>query len=159
MKSIHIQNICPNCLQWLVNNESQHTEQEKNKMNETLANWAKEKYYPLAPNFEGDFYESSFSHNHCDLCDCLPGERYEFNFIDKSKNNHKLNGFEFIPYEHEFRVFTLTKDSFSYPEKTWVATINDKQKRLRFCHGYFPDHKIGIKLKSYANKIGYSHNG
>jgi hypothetical protein len=80
-KEVYQQNICNNCLQMLVNGESDHTEEELSTMNKTLDNWAKDKYIPAGLS---DNLEPSFSWHKCDLCDGLAGDRYEFNFFDES---------------------------------------------------------------------------
>lgn len=82
MKTVYIQNICTNCLQWLVNNESDHTEEEKQTMFNTLDQWSKDKYIPAGLS---DNLEPSFSWHTCDICHALPGDRYEYNFFDESK--------------------------------------------------------------------------
>ena len=69
---------------------------------------------------------------------------------------HKLKNFDFVLTDCGIRVLTLTKDSFAYPEKTWVATVFDQSKRIGYSHGYYPKHPIGIKIRNYAKKIGYS---
>lgn len=76
------QQICDNCLQMLVNGESDHTDHELNKMNETLDNWQKDKYIPAGMS---DNMEPFFSWHHCDLCNSLAGNRYEYNFFDESE--------------------------------------------------------------------------
>jgi hypothetical protein len=79
------------------------------------------------------------------------------NVLVMNKITHKLNGFEFKESEHfnAHRVYTITEDSFTYPNETWVATVDDTNKAIVFCHGYFPNHPIGLKMKKYAEKIGY----
>ena len=86
MKNVYIQNICLNCLQLLVNGESDHTEEELNMFNTTLDKWQKDKYIPAGMNMaESENYEPFFSWSKCDLCDGLAGDRYEYNFFDESE--------------------------------------------------------------------------
>lgn len=80
MKNIYKQIICPNCLQLLVNGESNHTEKELTEINNTLDLWAKDKYYPIGM---ADTLTPYFSWSKCELCNGLAGDRYEYNFIDK----------------------------------------------------------------------------
>ena len=82
-KQVFQQEICSNCLQLLVNGESDHTETELNKFYETLDKWSTDKYVPAGLS---DNMESFFSWHKCDLCDSLPGDRYEYNFFDESNN-------------------------------------------------------------------------
>ena len=72
------QNICSDCLQLLVNNESEHSEEELNTFNKTLSDWNKTGYIPagLADNMEPFFSWSS-----CDVCNQIAGMRYEYNFF------------------------------------------------------------------------------
>jgi hypothetical protein len=78
---VYQQSICEDCLQELVNGESGHTDKEANKMNETLNRWFGENYEPAGMN---DDMESFFSWRRCDLCDQKAGNRYKYNFFDKS---------------------------------------------------------------------------
>ena len=80
-KEIYVQEICENCLQLLVNGESDHTPEELKTMEKTLQDWQKNSYIPagLADNME-----PYFSWQKCELCNSLPGTRYEYNFFDKS---------------------------------------------------------------------------
>jgi hypothetical protein len=75
---VYQQNICSNCLQMLVNGESDHTEEELTTMGNTLNEWSKTGYTPAGLS---DNMESSFSWHKCDLCNCLAGDRYEYNFF------------------------------------------------------------------------------
>lgn len=72
------QNICPDCLQLLVNGESNHTEEELKNFNSVLTEWAKTGYIPagLADNME-----PFFSWKTCDICGQIAGIRYEYNFF------------------------------------------------------------------------------
>lgn len=82
---IYTQQICTDCLQYLVNNESYHSDKEFNTMLETLTKWAKTGYTHLG--MTDTEHESYFSHNHCDLCNGLAGNRIDYNFIQAPKNN------------------------------------------------------------------------
>jgi len=84
--NIYVQNICSDCLQWLENNESNHSEEEFTTMQETLSVWVKEKYYPAGANIDKNGNcEPFFSWSRCELCNGLAGDRYKYNFIDESK--------------------------------------------------------------------------
>lgn len=75
---IHVQQICGNCLQLLVNDESEHTEKELNEFHSVLERWRKElNYIPLGLT---DNNEPYFTGQKCDLCDALPSHVYEYNF-------------------------------------------------------------------------------
>ena len=78
--NIYIQNICSDCLQYLVNNENYHTNEETERMIKTLMQWGKTKYYPSGLT---DNTEPSFSHCKCDLCNGLAGDRFEYYFEQK----------------------------------------------------------------------------
>ena len=80
-KNIYKQEICPECLQLLVNGESEHTPEELIQFNKTLDKWYKENYIALGPSNDNEAY---FSWLNCDLCNSLPGNRFEYDFIDKS---------------------------------------------------------------------------
>ncbi len=83
MKSeLFIQHICGDCLQKLVNDEGDHSEQELATMQNSLNEWAITGYYP-AGMVENT--EPSFSWRKCDLCNQLPGDRYEYYFKQKTK--------------------------------------------------------------------------
>jgi hypothetical protein len=71
-------NICLDCLQLLVNGESDHSEEELTQFNHTLELWAKTGYIPAGLS---DNSEPFFSHNNCDICNQMPGNRYEYNFF------------------------------------------------------------------------------
>jgi hypothetical protein len=87
-KNIYIQNICGDCLQMLVNNESNHEPQELEQYHKTLDQWYNDNYTECGPNYDDNGnIEPFFSWHHCDICDGLPGMRYEYNFIDKSVNS------------------------------------------------------------------------
>lgn len=78
---VYQEEICTDCLHALVNGESDHTEEEENRMIKVLEKWQTQNYVPagLADNLE-----PFFSHTRCILCNSLPGDRYEYNFFDKS---------------------------------------------------------------------------
>ena len=84
MKTVKVyqQEICSDCLQLLVNNESNHTETELKSFHSTLENWAKQKYVPAGLS---DNMEPFFSWKCCDVCGQIAGNRYEYNFFDQSK--------------------------------------------------------------------------
>lgn len=71
------QNICSDCLQLLVNGESDHSESELKQFNETLKQWELTGYIPAGTTE----LESFFSHNSCDICNQIAGTRYEYNFF------------------------------------------------------------------------------
>jgi hypothetical protein len=81
---VHQQSICEDCLQSLVNGEGGHTEKEIKKMNKTLLLWSEQSYEPAGIN---DDKEPFFSWKVCDLCGQKAGDRYKYNFFDKSKQN------------------------------------------------------------------------
>ena len=80
MKKLKVftQNICSDCLQLLVNGESEHSEKELEAHNKTLTDWAKLKYFPAGLS---DNTERFFSWSDCDVCGQIAGDRYEYNFI------------------------------------------------------------------------------
>jgi len=82
IQRLFIQNICGDCLQSIVNGDNDRDEHESQKMDETLSKWSERKYfaYGLTENSE-----RSFSWHTCDLCNQLPGDRYEYYFRDESK--------------------------------------------------------------------------
>ena len=75
---IEIEKICGDCLQEIVNAEPRESQGHSDRMNKTLALWAKDNVVPggLTENCEKEF-----SWKHCPLCGELPGDRYEYNFI------------------------------------------------------------------------------
>lgn len=77
---VYNQQICNDCLQLLVNGESDHTEKELNTFNKTLLGWSKLNYFPagLSDNEEG-----YFSHRNCDICGQIAGQRNDYNFFQK----------------------------------------------------------------------------
>jgi hypothetical protein len=77
-RNLYKQEICSDCLQYLVNDESYHSEQEKETMNETLLNWNNQKYFPVGTSDQLD--EPFFSSHRCDLCGSLPGNRFIYFF-------------------------------------------------------------------------------
>jgi len=79
VKGVYQQEICDNCIQWLANNEGDHTPEEFERMQKTLEKWAKEKYIPAGLTDQIDSY---FSPSRCDLCHALPGNRWKYNFFD-----------------------------------------------------------------------------
>lgn len=72
-----VQNICADCLQYIVNNEHRSDSVEEMKMLETLSEWNKEYYSPLGLD---DDCEPFFSHCKCDLCDQIAGDRFKYVF-------------------------------------------------------------------------------
>ena len=77
---VFTQSICSDCLQLLVNGESEHSEQELKTFNDTLSKWAESKYIPAGMS---DNDESFFSYSKCDLCNQMAGDRHEYNFFQK----------------------------------------------------------------------------
>lgn len=82
MNAIYTEEICENCLQWLVNNESDHTKLEFEEMQKTLKVWAQDKYVPAGLC---DISEPFFSHSRCILCNCLAGTREDYYFRDENE--------------------------------------------------------------------------
>lgn len=80
-KSIYQEEICSDCLQMLVNGESNHTPEELKLFNKTLNLWKNDvdPYVPAGPVMEDG--EVEFSNSKCILCDCLPGKRHLYHFI------------------------------------------------------------------------------
>ena len=76
-KNQFIQEICEDCLHLLVNGESDMME-EKNKsiFVQTMVKWHLQNYKPITYQSLNHF----FSHYNCDICECLPGTRYNFIF-------------------------------------------------------------------------------
>jgi hypothetical protein len=81
-QELFIQHICNNCLQLIENGESDHTEAELKEYNKTLDKWSKRNYIPAGLTDESEPY---FDWHYCDLCHCLPGDRYDYYFWDNSK--------------------------------------------------------------------------
>ncbi len=52
---VYQQNICPNCVQYLANNEGEHNNEELKEMHETLNNWGKDNYIVAREIFSGVF--------------------------------------------------------------------------------------------------------
>lgn len=86
MDNIYAQSICADCLQMLANGESDHSPQELEHFQKVLHEWVGKNYIPAGQvTDENGNCEPYFSWHRCDLCDGLPGNRYDFNFIDKSE--------------------------------------------------------------------------
>ena len=77
---VFTQNICSDCLQLLVNGESNHSEEELKQFNQTLTEWSKLKYVPAGLS---DNEESFFSWSKCDICNQIAGDRHEYNFFQQ----------------------------------------------------------------------------
>ena len=71
------QDICSDCLQYLVNNEHRSDSVEEAKMIETLSEWNKECYGPLGLDED---CEPFFSPCKCDLCNQIAGDRFKYVF-------------------------------------------------------------------------------
>lgn len=85
--NVYTELICSNCLQKLLNNEGNHTEKELKEMQNTLSKWREENYLPL--EFHPDLQGAEFSNLPCNLCNAKAGDRYLYNFIDKSVKNEE----------------------------------------------------------------------
>ena len=70
--------VCYDCLQLLVNGESDHTKHQLAVFHQTLKTWSEQKYTPLGI---GENIEPYFLYSQCDICDGLAGDRYEYYFI------------------------------------------------------------------------------
>ena len=79
--TVHQQKICSECLQYIVNGEPHDRKENQNACDDTLAKWRKEKYETAGLN---DNTEPFFDGSSCDLCNCLPCDKYYYNFFDKS---------------------------------------------------------------------------
>lgn len=106
MKNIYKQEICDNCLQALLHQESNHTTEEMCAKGETLEQWAQENYHPAGLS---DNQDPFFSQRKCDLCGALPGNRYEYNFVDKNQERvkflvHPENPEEVFAYFPDFKA-------------------------------------------------------
>lgn len=86
--TVHQQRICGECLQYLVNGEPHDHKNDQNQCDETLTKWRKEKYEPAGLN---DNTEPFFDGGGCDLCNCLPCDKYLYNFFDKSNKKGATN--------------------------------------------------------------------
>jgi hypothetical protein len=75
---IYTQEICDDCLQYLVNGSIHESSEEKERCDKTLDEWSKTNYIPLGSANDNEGY---FSHHSCDLCNCLPGNRFEYSFL------------------------------------------------------------------------------
>ena len=93
MKSkVFQQSICTDCLQLLVNGESDHAPEELVRMNKTLAQWADSKYVPAGMHTdENGNCEPSFSWHRCDLCNGLAGDRYQYDFFQNRPDYRAAN--------------------------------------------------------------------
>jgi hypothetical protein len=42
-----------------------------------------------------------------------------------------------------------------FNKKVWVGSINHETKEVRHCHGYYPGHRQGYRVRLIAKKLGY----
>ena len=90
---VYQQNICSDCLQLLVNGESEHSEKELITFHSTLENWSKTGYTPAGLS---NNQESFFSWKCCDVCGQIAGDRHEYNFFQNNTPAKVKNSYQII---------------------------------------------------------------